>query len=228
MKYKIIAVNNDTTIKTIVAEISEEEYETIMSNIKQLQISMLSIDYYVVVRDNIKELLAFLPTIKMQDKYSIDTINRYTYNVLGTFYAWIEYYESHYKKIFEPIKKKYYDKVLLRYDYSNEGEGKIDYVYPLKPNENGMLFVVYADSDTDYITFVANDFSSEYFKCNTGISEIGYIDSEYESNKITDATTIENNLSCKVVTDDSPFYDVELDHSKEEYNQEKAKYSNRV
>ena len=42
MKYKIIAVNNDTTIKTIVAEISEEEYETIMSNIKQLQISMLS------------------------------------------------------------------------------------------------------------------------------------------------------------------------------------------
>ena len=110
MKYKIIAVNNDTTIKTIVAEISEEEYETIMSNIKQLQISMLSKDYYVVVRDNIKELLAFLPTIKMQDKYSIDTINRYTYNVLGTFYAWIEYYESHYKKIFEPIKKKYYDK----------------------------------------------------------------------------------------------------------------------
>lgn len=74
MKYKIIAVNNDTTIKTIVAEISEEEYETIMSNIKQLQISMLSKDYYVVVRDNIKELLAFLPTIKMQDKYSIDTI----------------------------------------------------------------------------------------------------------------------------------------------------------
>lgn len=110
MKYKIIAVNNDTTIKTIVAEISEEEYETIMSNIKQLQISMLSKDYYVVVRDNIKELLAFLPTIKMQDKYSIDTINRYTYNVLGTFYAWIDYYESHYKKIFEPIKKKYYDK----------------------------------------------------------------------------------------------------------------------
>ncbi len=60
MKYKIIAVNNDTTIKTIVDEISEKEYETIMSNIKQLQISMLSKDYYVVVRDNIKELLAFL------------------------------------------------------------------------------------------------------------------------------------------------------------------------
>ena len=52
MKYKIIAVNNDTTIKTIVDEISEKEYETIMSNIKQLQISMLSKDYYVVVRDN--------------------------------------------------------------------------------------------------------------------------------------------------------------------------------
>ena len=51
---------------------------------------MLSKDYYVIVRDNIKELLAFLPAIKMCDKYSIDTINRYTYNVLGTFYAWIE------------------------------------------------------------------------------------------------------------------------------------------
>jgi len=57
MKYKIIAVNNDTTIKTIVDEISEKEYETIMSNIKQLQISMLSKDYYVVVRDNIKVLV---------------------------------------------------------------------------------------------------------------------------------------------------------------------------
>ena len=77
MKYKIIAVNNDTTIKTIVAEISEEEYETIMSNIKQLQISMLSKDYYVVVRDNIKELLCHVLPQKMQDKHSIDTINRY-------------------------------------------------------------------------------------------------------------------------------------------------------
>lgn len=109
MRYKIIAVNNDTTFKTIIDEIPEKEYKTIMSNIKQLQTSMLSKDYYVIVRDNIKELLAFLPAIKMCDKYSIDTINRYTYNVLGTFYAWIEYYESHYKKIFEPIKKKYYD-----------------------------------------------------------------------------------------------------------------------
>lgn len=112
MRYKIIAVNNDTTFKTIIDEIPEKEYKTIMSNIKQLQTSMLSKDYYVIVRDNIKELLAFLPAIKMCDKYSIDTINRYTYNVLGTFYAWIEYYESHYKKIFEPIKKSTMIKIL--------------------------------------------------------------------------------------------------------------------
>lgn len=110
MKYIISAVDKDATLKTVVDEISEKDYKTIMSNIKRLQVSMLSKDYYVIVRDNIKELLAFLPTVEMMNKYSIDTINRYTYNVLGTFYAWIEYYESHYKKIFEPFKKKYYDK----------------------------------------------------------------------------------------------------------------------
>lgn len=110
MKYRISAVDKDATLKTVVDEISEKDYKTIMSNIKRLQVSMLSKDYYVIVRDNIKELLAFLPTVEMMNKYSIDTINRYTYNVLGTFYAWIEYYESHYKKIFEPFKKKYYDK----------------------------------------------------------------------------------------------------------------------
>lgn len=109
MKYRISAVDKDATLKTVVDEISEKDYKTIMSNIRRLQVSMLSKDYYVIVRDNIKELLAFLPTIEMMNKYSIDTINRYTYNVLGTFYAWIEYYESHYKKIFEPFKKKYYD-----------------------------------------------------------------------------------------------------------------------
>lgn len=109
MKYRISAVDKDATLKTVVDEISEKNYKTIMSNIRRFQVSMLSKDYYVIVRDNIKELLAFLPTIEMMNKYSIDTINRYTYNVLGTFYAWIEYYESHYKKIFEPFKKKYYD-----------------------------------------------------------------------------------------------------------------------
>lgn len=109
MKYKVSAVNKDATLKTVVDEISEKEYGTIKDDIKKLQISMSSKDYYVVVKDNIKELLAFFPTIKVKDKYSIDTINRYTYNVLGTFYAWIEFYESHYKKIFEPFKKKYYD-----------------------------------------------------------------------------------------------------------------------
>lgn len=100
MKYIISAVDKDATLKTVVDEISEKDYKTIMSNIKRLQVSMLSKDYYVIVRDNIKELLAFLPTVEMMNKYSIDTINRYTYNVLGTFYAWIEYYESHYKKNF--------------------------------------------------------------------------------------------------------------------------------
>ena len=110
MEYKIIAVNRDETIDTIVETLSEDEYIEIMNNIHKLQTSMLSKDYYIVVRDNIRELLRFLPTIDIRDKHTFATINRYTYNVLGAFYAWIEYYESNYKAIFAPIKKKYYDK----------------------------------------------------------------------------------------------------------------------
>lgn len=110
MEYKIIAVNRDETIDTIVDTLSEDEYIEIMNNIHKLQTSMLSKDYYIVVRDNIRELLRFLPTIDIRDKHTFATINRYTYNVLGAFYAWIEYYESNYKAIFAPIKKKYYDK----------------------------------------------------------------------------------------------------------------------
>ena len=53
MEYKIIAVNQDETIDTIVETLSEEEYIEIMNNIHKLQTSMLSKDYYIVVRDNI-------------------------------------------------------------------------------------------------------------------------------------------------------------------------------
>lgn len=78
MEYKIIAVNRDETIDTIVETLSEDEYIEIMNNIHKLQTSMLSKDYYIVVRDNIRELLRFLPTIDIRDKHTFATINRYT------------------------------------------------------------------------------------------------------------------------------------------------------
>lgn len=109
MEYKIIAVNQDETIDTIVECLSEDLYNEIMINIRKLQTSMLSKDYHIVVRDNVRELIAFLPTVNIKDKHAFATINRYTYNVLGAFYAWIEYYESNYKTVFSSIKKKYYD-----------------------------------------------------------------------------------------------------------------------
>lgn len=109
MEYKINAVNQDGTIDTIVETLSQDEYTSLMDNVHKLQTSMLSKDYYIVVRDNVRELLHFLPTIDIKDKHTFATINRYTYNVLGAFYAWIEYYESNYKAVFAPIKKKYYD-----------------------------------------------------------------------------------------------------------------------
>lgn len=109
MEYKINAVNQDGTIDTIIDTLSQDEYADLMNNVHKLQTSILSQDYYIVVRDNVRELLYFLPTINISDRYTFATINRYTYNVLGAFYAWIEYYESNYKSIFTPIKRKYYD-----------------------------------------------------------------------------------------------------------------------
>ncbi len=109
MDYKIISVDSNENIETYIETLSNDEYEKIMNCISQLQSTMLTKDYYVIVADNINDLVSFYPQIRIMDKRNFPTLNRLTYNILAVFYAWIEYYESNYKSIFTPIKSKYYD-----------------------------------------------------------------------------------------------------------------------
>jgi hypothetical protein len=113
MEYKVIALNKNGTIDTIIESISEEEYAVIRNNIHKLQTFMLSKDYYYIVKENIQDLLNFMKKFNPMDnknkEHNFATINRYTYNVIGVFYAWISYYEKNYKDVFSKIKKKYYD-----------------------------------------------------------------------------------------------------------------------
>ncbi|MBQ3601410.1 MAG: hypothetical protein II992_09470 [Lachnospiraceae bacterium] len=108
MNYKIMTMTKNEE-KNFLMEISEAEFSKIMDDIEFLKISMLSKDYYVMLRDNVKELLTYIPNINIKNKYTLDDLNRYMYNVLGSFYALIEYYEKRFKTMFETIKKKYFD-----------------------------------------------------------------------------------------------------------------------
>lgn len=109
MEYRIYAINPKGEPEIIEDNLSEDEYNTIMSNIHKLQTTMLSKEYYYIVKDNMHDLLRYISNINPKDTCAFSTINRYMYNVLGVFYAWIEYYENNFKDIFSTIKKKYYD-----------------------------------------------------------------------------------------------------------------------
>lgn len=107
MEYKIAALNANGTLDSIVESLSEKEYENIMENIQRLQTFMLSKEYYTMIVDNIDDALNLI--INPMDRSEFSKINRHVYNILGVFYAWIEYYENNLKEIFTPIKRKYYD-----------------------------------------------------------------------------------------------------------------------
>lgn len=107
-KYKIMTMDKNENRK-IIKEISETEFFKITDDIEWLKMSMLSKDYYVMLHDNINELLSYIPNVNIKNKYTLDDLNRYMYNVLGSFYALIEYYEKRFSTMFEAIKKKYFD-----------------------------------------------------------------------------------------------------------------------
>lgn len=109
MEYKIVAFDSITNNEYTVKYLNEDDYYNIMNDIKKLQTSMLIKDYYFIVHENINELLKYLPSVIPHDEYTFATLNRYTYNVLGVFYAWIEYCERNYNTLFSSIKSKYYD-----------------------------------------------------------------------------------------------------------------------
>ena len=111
MEYTVISVDKSgENIKTLVDSLSEDAYESIMDSVGQLQTAMLSKDYIAITLENIRELKQCMNAIDLADRRSFQSINRYVYNILGVFYAWIEYWESNYKTTFAPVKKKYYDK----------------------------------------------------------------------------------------------------------------------
>ena len=115
------------------------------------------------------------------------------------------------EKEIDSIKKGYYDKILLKYDYSRSGEGNIEYIYPYVPNTNGYLELNYDNEITYFITT-----SSTNFPCKTGVNFIGYIDEDYNATKINTELVSSyiwnnslNNLSCRIITDENPIFDPE-------------------
>ncbi len=108
MGYKLATGNDDCSFN-IIKEISEDELNTINDKIRELQKVMMCKDYYMIIIDNIEEWQNALQRYDIIDRKGITTLNRYMYNILGAFYAWIEYNESNYKSIFGKIKGDYYD-----------------------------------------------------------------------------------------------------------------------
>lgn len=108
MKYKLATGNDDCSFN-IIKEISEDELNVINDKIRELQKVMLCKDYYMIIIDNIDEWQNALQMYDIVDRKGITTLNRYMYNILGAFYAWIEYHESNYKSIYGKIKCSYYD-----------------------------------------------------------------------------------------------------------------------
>lgn len=110
MEYTVISVDKSGNSKVLIDTLSEDTFSSIMESVGNLQTAMLSKDYIAITMENIRELKECMNSVDIADKRKFQAINRYVYNVLGVFYAWIEYWESNYKNIFAPVKKKYYDK----------------------------------------------------------------------------------------------------------------------
>ena len=110
MEYSVISVDREGKITTLVECMSQTDYDKIKASIARLQKGMLCKDYIAIVCENIRELKEYFAKLEPNNKKQFQTLNRYTYNVLGAYYAWMEFWESNFKAAFAPVKKKYYDK----------------------------------------------------------------------------------------------------------------------
>ena len=54
-------------------------------------------------RSKLKE---YFTRLELNNRRQFQILTRYTYNILGAYYAWIEFWESNFKTVFAPIKKK--------------------------------------------------------------------------------------------------------------------------
>ncbi|WFR58251.1 hypothetical protein QA584_04065 [Anaerocolumna sp. AGMB13025] len=108
MGYKLVTFQ-DVGKYTIFKEITEEELKAAQESIRALQKIMICKDYYYIVVDNIDDWQKSLQSCDFLDNKSFTALNRYMYNILGAYYAWVEFYETNYKDIFGVVKKNYYD-----------------------------------------------------------------------------------------------------------------------
>lgn len=109
MDYCVISVDKDGNITTLVECMHQTEYDEILASVERLQKGMLCKDYIAIVTENIRELKEYFTRLELNNRRQFQILNRYTYNILGAYYAWIEFWESNFKTVFAPIKKKYYD-----------------------------------------------------------------------------------------------------------------------
>lgn len=97
--------------KEIIQDIDNEVGDNLISYIKYLSVNMKSYFYYQIVKRNLSGLITFIEAQQNKTtKSDLVECNRLLFNFMDTFYAFINYFESNYKKEFESIKNNIYDK----------------------------------------------------------------------------------------------------------------------
>ena len=107
MVYKIYYYNEKRE-KVEFKTITETEYLDIKQMMSDVQLMMSEIDYYLMLKDNAKELAEEINKGK-RDENKFNDLNRKLMNLLNSFYAWVEFYQHNYKDVFNALKSNYYD-----------------------------------------------------------------------------------------------------------------------
>lgn len=103
----LIKILMEPETKTIT--ITDEQYAIISHNVEYLKETISEVDYCLMLHENI---VAAIDDFKINGAgipNNFIRLNRYLMNWLNSFYAWIEYHESHYNALFGTLKSKYYD-----------------------------------------------------------------------------------------------------------------------
>lgn len=108
-KYRLLYLDAENEINIVNENFPVQSVIECKKSIAELQRVLLSIDYYLIVKDNMFDLLYCIDNIDTHNLKLFATLNRYTFNFVNTFYSYINFYETNFKKVFYPIKTKYYD-----------------------------------------------------------------------------------------------------------------------
>lgn len=90
--------------------LEDEKAERILEGIACLGTHMHTYFFYQIVKRNLDQLLNFIENAQNTlQKIDILECNRLLFNFADSFFAYINFFESNYKEIFEPIKKDLFD-----------------------------------------------------------------------------------------------------------------------